>query len=1081
MGLAVYLSEYNAKGQLVGFSLPIYTVLPQITGAYADSPTQVSQIVAGDFTGTGQIQLAVVESQYLRSNTDGNGVPTLPTKEVQAIVYLTPETQAAHAGPTSTTFETGQFYVNPNGVFQPTPYGGDQLPGSLQVSASPIAVPGLTASNKGAAFFGRDEIFYLVGNGQNVHTVDFLGSVLQQDGNTGKLLFSGGQVDENRALSTPTSNNNQPQNITAQAFTVTDLNGDGLADVAILTTDRFVVGVTGNGDASGTQINGGQPGQATGSQDNAGFYLGSNNGGYGGVGALPGGNVYAIVSGDFFNAALPSGYAPNSPDGLMILSDNNLGGTRVDGLQLGTGPQLLAGTGGVFLPKLLVQGNNSSLTLPAVAPVSFDAFYPTATDSTSAIPVAAALDGSDDLINIGPMSKQGLQLTTGSGGDSSIGKGGNGGGIGTGLLTKVTTPQISTNGTATLGAYQGAVNLIYAGDLVFTSGNGGNGFAGGGAAGSVDSVNVVYRNGQDDPGLGVTVYAGNGGVGYAGPGGAGGVVANDSFESAFPAVTAITRANTSDSVTIFAGSGGDGSTGGAGGSVTGNGVTFDSIANDLYVQAGFGGDGPHHGGAGGSISNYMPILPQLINISGSGTIGSLYYVAGDGGKAVSGPGGNGGSVVNSSPESNAYLDNQLFITGGNGGDGLSGGSGGGVSKFTLTLSAQTLSPSQVYVASGFGGDGTAGSGGAGGSVSGVSVPSRGTFGPFNAIFAGDGGDSSGAAGGVGGSIVTVSSSSTAAGYVFAAGAGGSGLTHGGAGGSVLGASVQLGAATQSGSAGAKALVVAGAGGDATAFIADPVDSTPNQSLDAFGGQVGVGGNGGNISGFTQNGSTGAHMDFIAGNGGSTLDYGTIFDTKSYVGKGGSLINVSITGDFGNVAANVPIQSYNHNQALGYDMTVTQYVDDVLRDPATAPVLNDSLGNIGIVVGIGGHIKSVVADTTNLPEVELSQPSTIPLNGSLLNIVGRDLMSAVAGAVDQIAKIQTAQNIEIPGGIVGGTSNAGTNKSGSSTNEYFDALGNLVFAPTLGGSLFDGAVVLGSQPLNGFGQPITLPGAVYVLS
>ena len=57
-------------------------------------------------------------------------------------------------------------------------------------------------------------------------------------------------------------------------------------------------------------------------------------------------------------------------------------------------------------------------------------------------------------------------------------------------------------------------------------------------------------------------------------------------------------------------------------------------------------------------------------------------------------------MVNSSPQSNAYLDNGIYITGGYGGDGLSGGGGGSVTNFTLSLSASSLSPSEVYVAAG---------------------------------------------------------------------------------------------------------------------------------------------------------------------------------------------------------------------------------------------------------------------------------------------------------------------------------------------------------------------------------------------
>jgi 3-oxoacyl-[acyl-carrier protein] reductase len=63
--------------------------------------------------------------------------------------------------------------------------------------------------------------------------------------------------------------------------------------------------------------------------------------------------------------------------------------------------------------------------------------------------------------------------------------------------------------------------------------------------------------------------------------------------------------------------------------------------------------------------------------------------------------------------------------------------------------------------------------------------------------------------------------------------------------------------------------------------------------------VGKGGDGGDIRNIVQPGNTAAHFDLIAGNGGSTRNYGTVFDPKNFVGNGGSILNISsISGEVG---------------------------------------------------------------------------------------------------------------------------------------------------------------------------------------
>jgi hypothetical protein len=81
-----------------------------------------------------------------------------------------------------------------------------------------------------------------------------------------------------------------------------------------------------------------------------------------------------------------------------------------------------------------------------------------------------------------------------------------------------------------------------------------------------------------------------------------------------------------------------------------------------------------------------------------------------------------------------------------------------------------------------------------------------------------------------------------------------------------------------------------------------------------------------LANFVQRGSIGAHFDFISGNGGSTLNYGTVFDPAPFVGRGGSITNIQLRGDIGNIDPNVAIRATTTSAA---GETVADFVTDRL--------------------------------------------------------------------------------------------------------------------------------------------------------
>jgi hypothetical protein len=307
-------------------------------------------------------------------------------------------------------------------------------------------------------------------------------------------------------------------------------------------------------------------------------------------------------------------------------------------------------------------------------------------------------------------------------------------------------------------------------------------------------------------------------------------------------------------------------------------------------------------------------------------------------------------------------------------------------------------------------------------------------------------------------------SSGAGSWALVGGAGGKGLFAGGKGGSVANIGFQTGGFTFS-----KALIIAGAGGDATAFIPNPDDSAPNQNQNQFGGRVGRGGDGGNIINIRQFAGIDSHVDLIAGDGGSTVHYGTPLDRpgKVFVGKGGSIRSVTLEGTAGFMDPNVGIKSYNNILA---GESVADFVQTMLVNPFYNPItdptvaLTDAMGNVGVTVGAAGRNKAIIVSAFGEPIEYRSLPSINGVNGSLETFSAASVMAAVAGNVDRIAAIQFVKGLNV------GTT--GVNKVGG---DFLDSEGNPTASdgPVLDGKLIDGAGVA-KRFLSAAGKPISTP-------
>ncbi len=380
-------------------------------------------------------------------------------------------------------------------------------------------------------------------------------------------------------------------------------------------------------------------------------------------------------------------------------------------------------------------------------------------------------------------SNYSAQITTGNGGDSTQGTGG-AGGVAQNTTIVVDPPDRSyDNANAAPPKTDAHVDSTFRFSL--TTGDGGNGIAGGKGGSSTNFRMTVVHDQSHENGLILPAYAvadvflGNGGDGSAGNGGDGGTFTGGRFAglSKFdPDAPAPVNNPTFTPLRITSGSGGSGSIkGGAGGGVTGviahnarfgePGSSSDAapvfIGTTLLEGAEFysgdgGAGGTGDGGKGGEISGLSLGVQN----------GLLYAIAGDGGAGTKG--GAGGAVKsNTMATVSTVFDNAIVVDAGDGGAGITAGGVGGA-LMGLNFNAppgklnnsgvQTTLGEPIVLFAGHGGSasGAASKGGAGGDVNGI-THTKDIFSSISAIIAGSGGDSTGAGGfgGKGGGVLNV--------------------------------------------------------------------------------------------------------------------------------------------------------------------------------------------------------------------------------------------------------------------------------------------------------------------------------------
>ncbi len=1027
-GIEVFISEYNPKtGAFEGFSDPLFTPLPILSSYnYYDTSFTISKLMAGNFSGNGVMGLAAL----VQETTD-------PAEFVDnVLIFLNGEVSNAH--PTG----SGYFYANFANGNQPfvdlSAYVGNATQSTFIATPLVAYTPGATAvannTHDVVLFADLGDTGFGVVDDSTSATATSKAPVFLAGGGWGAVWPPGSKT---------------PVQFYDQTFTVfQDFQNPNIADVAAVSSkpQGFIVTEQGNG-----------AGQFTVSTPQIEFGYYGIDFGYG-TGVAP----QAIVT-------VPSTAGPTKSglfQDLAILDYDANGGDYI-WMQ-----NLFYDTVNFPPSESFVWANTDFAILATITPaggtsteVAFGAFYPHPQPSSLYVnsgpgeygfitgdpltnyaqytqglginqPLGAGV-GLDGLYtNYVPFKNAGYFFNGGDGGNSLSGPGGAGGSFGSSLT--LSTANGLTTGTGTL-AIEFPADVTYEGVARFIGGNGGNGFTNGGAGGNLIGISLSYNNATELTGNAL-LFAGNGGESLTATGGAGGSLSQLYIVSG---------------ELFVGGNGGIGIYGGSGGSLKGNSGSFTGETNnyDSYValRGGSGANGILGGGAGGSINSWVEWFGPLIN----GTGGLLNYVGGNGGDAVAGQGGSGGSVINASPY---VVDNNLagniYLQGGAGGTGKYGGNGGGVNTFD-NIPTINSSPLSLTVIGGDGGAATIGTGGAGGGISNVVASATGnvvnttnafeasalfTFNftnpstdesivdavtgfqaiNYNRLVAGYGGASAGGVGGLGGAVSTIQSAATAQNgqEVVSAGAGGTGLIGGGAGGGVTSANINAGSTS------GKVLIIAGDGG--ATLGARPAD--PHDPIDinySNGGSNGAGGNGGSIIGFTQPLTVNTHVDLIAGNGGATPNHSVAVGnaTTDNSGRGGSIENINVAGSIGAAPAadaNIPIISYNNiftgvtANGIANTFTMQQFVDNyILGDPTAA--LTDAIGNVGLVAGAAGMV-----DGGLLNGGPSLAPSTSGVNGSVTNIQAENIMSMVAGNVYQVSLIQdlTQYGITVNGGVLG---------------------------------------------------------------
>jgi hypothetical protein len=1023
-GVYVFMSlkDRTDPTRFNGFAQPIMTPLPAYTNlAVLEKSVPILSLAAGEFDGRAGVDLAVVSVQESRFE----GAPSGPT-----LTFLINETVDGKG--------SGYFYTE-------RPFFTAKVNPELPL----VKATSLVGAPLGA---GQSDWLSLASAGTKEDPVPRGVTFFNYKTGTSVSVDSG-KVDTDRVFNDPTKTPPDHTALTAvtlKDWAVYDADGDNDADLVALTESPVGFLVTFSGNGAGVFTKESSPE----GDDNSGIKVAGDLT-EGGLGWLVGSTKGMLASrnattGRMDQMTLVSYEAPAT------------GSTAQSPfVEVRLNPAMDTATLGVSYGNPHGDEDLRSFDIYAPREGSFASYpntYLLASPTKDASPTSR---DQNFIFGYGEVSgyladqmNYELHVNAGNGGRGLTGAGGAGGSVGDKLL--------NVKGVAT-----GSFDLLFPNTsehgyrVTFNAGDGGEGFLNGGAGGAVKGLSVAYPPEVGPQVSDVRLAAGGGGASGSGKGGQGGDLTGFIVQSG----------------SVFrAGAGGGGYIGGAGGSIRGDtlpelvAVTANTLEPAVWAYAGDGGSGLSDAGAGGGILKLRSLFLPVIGGEG----GQLTYIAGNGGSSASGKGGVGGSVTGSSPaDGGNNLGGSVYLQAGNGGSGASGGNGGAVSEFYNQPTTGTP-PSVLTILAGNGGSGVSGNGGTGGAVSKINATAGGlgvSFTEFyrfersyyyNRIVAGNGGDSTGAAGGVGGGVSEVTSSASASGSVVAAGRGGDGLAAGGIGGSVAGTSKARLSLNAAGSS--KLVVIAGDGGNATAAL--PVDNDPL----AYGPADGKAGDGGSISNLTQPQSINTRVDLIAGNGGNTPNYGTS-SSKTGVGNGGSITNVDITGDIGNIGAAVAIKSYND---IKTNQRMADFVQSFVRDNLSSAVpnsLTDSIGNVGIVVGSNGRVRDNNNDG-------ILDPSGSGTTGVLTDIKFRNLMSAVAGSVDRVNSIREVSRLTSSlgtGGVYGADKGVGG-------RDYVSADAVLSWLKTpgaarpsadrisleIGGALVDGAIVRSNAPAT-FGE------------
>jgi|GEM_PF-1731466 len=509
----------------------------------------------------------------------------------------------------------------------------------------------------------------------------------------------------------------------------------------------------------------------------------------------------------------------------------------------------------------------------------------------------AVRDAHLELLGSSPVLR--LDVVGGLGGESTEGKGGNGGSV----------ERTNILSTAPLGVDEGSGN--YQGRLTVHGGDGAMGTTGSGNGGAVRGANInLYGR----------VHFGEGCIAI--DGGIGGMLRSDAEPSTIAGaggnvsgVHLQTNEVTSVSTAIFiiGGAGGDGGygdgSGGRGGTLSYSTLrTFGRITGDIQLGGGRGGNGGQYdgnGGAGGSLAGVKTILNGPLG-------GELLVQGGDAGSAVAGSstGRNGGnlSLVEVTTQD---VNGDIEIRGGDGATSQegNGGRGGSVNGVRFTNNG-LISSNNFAIHSGSGGSGAMsfgnnGSGGTAGDVSHVRVLNRGGSSASISIYSAYGGNGAGIGhGGNGGNVSQIVVDNISGIYnetIFIATGGGGSAADTGAGGN----SGSIDGVTVRDRLGCPVLIYTGIAGDGggargkggnSGSISTVRLDCPNSSVTLGAGSAGYGRGPGGGS----NGGVGGGIDEVTGTmrvlSAVAASGGPAAGEASSGGNGGSIANLSIDAE-----------------------------------------------------------------------------------------------------------------------------------------------------------------------------------------